>query len=289
MRRTRKKYISRKRRSTRKYKQRGGTQDVPKIAWAYWDSETPPKSIQDIMNSRADKIPGWESKYLSEKTIGEYIDKNTYPAGFEKLIAPHKADWIRLALLEKYGGVWLDAGIIINDVSEMNKIYDILTKEAAEAGVFYLNHHGYKDNIPTYIDNWFIMAPKQSPIIIKWKQEFERAITMGLQEYKQSILKPHMIYPMFDPNNVEDVYLMPQAALQNILQNSPNKPKLLLLCPGENMFKIHSMCSDKNGDENNEKRCIQHMLLNDPMAKKLPHIKLRSANRDNLNLGTYFQ
>jgi hypothetical protein len=56
------------------------------------------------------------------------------------------------------------------------------------------------------------------------------------------------------------------------------------------MFKIHSICAGKcNNDPAKEKLCIQDMLLNDPMAKKLPHIKLRSGNRDNLNLGTYFQ
>jgi hypothetical protein len=284
----------RKRRPTRK--QRGGNNYfLPKIAWAYWDSDAPPPPIKDIMKHRPAKLHGWKSMYLTDKTIDNYIDSASYPPGYDKLIPAHKADWIRLALIEKYGGTWLDAGIIVNDVSELNKIHGLMIKESPEAGLFYLENHGFHKNMPLYIDNWFIIAPKQSQIIIKWKKEFEKAIIMGLVEYKTELMQQHLKIEIFDKKDMTDTYLSPQACLQKVIQTSPIAPKILFLDPAVSMFKIHSECSGRpNRDPNEDEQCVQDKLLNDPKTKELPHIKLRSddrgsAERGHLDLTDYFK
>ena len=281
----------RKKRGTRRQRG-GGDYHIPKKAWAFWDSDAPPKTIQDILDNRPTKLVGWESIYLTEKTIDKYIDRNAYPRGYDTLIPAHKADWIRLALLEKYGGVWLDAGIIINDVSELNKIHDIMGQEKAEAGLFYLSQHGYNNSVPLYIDNWFIIAPRASPIISKWKSEFERAIAMGFVEYKTQLLKNKRFkLETFSPTDMTDTYLMPQTCLQKIVQAMPVPPKILFLDPGHNMFKIHADCSGReNRVEEEDIECVQNALLNDPETKKLPFIKLRSDDRvGDLDMSKYFE
>ena len=277
----------RKRGQTRK--QYGGSYHIPKTAWAFWDSENPPLSIKQIMKHRPAKLHGWESRYLNNKTIDRYIDRNTYPTGYDKLIPAHKADWIRLALLEKYGGAWLDAGIIINDVSELIKIHSLMLKEGTEAGLFYLDQHGFHKNMPLYIDNWFIVAPKGSPIIKEWKEEFEKAIAMGLVEYKTELMQQNLKINIYDKKDMTDTYLSPQACLQKVMQTLSRHPKILFLDPGVSMFKIHSECAGRpNRVPEEDEKCVQNKLLNDPESKKLPHIKLRSDDRGGLDLREYF-
>ena len=292
---SRKKY--KKRQTRRRHRQRGGSlgslgipQDIPKKAWAFWDSDNPPKAIKDIMKHRPAKLHGWESIYLSDKTIDKYIDKNSYPPGYDVLIPAHKADWIRLALIEKYGGAWLDAGIIINNVSELNKIHALMLKEHTEAGLYYLDHHGFINNMPLYIDNWFIIAPKHSPIITKWKREFEKAINMGLVEYKTELMSQDLQINIFSKTDMTDTYLTPQACLQKVIQTSSKKPKILFLDPGTSMFKIHSECAGRpDRKEEEDAECVQNKLLNDPASKELHHIKLRSDDRGpDLDLEKYF-
>jgi hypothetical protein len=279
----------------RKRKQRGGSQSIPKIAWAYWDSDTPPPSIKEIMKHRPGKLHGWESRYLTDKTIDRYIDRNAYPEGYEKLIPAHKADWIRLALIELYGGAWLDAGIIVKDVSELNKIHGLMLKEGTEAGLFYLEHHGFHKNMPLYIDNWFIIAPKESPIIRDWKKEFETAIKMGLVEYKTELMRKNLKINIYDKKDMTDTYLSPQACLQKVIQTSNRTPKILFLDPGVSMFKLHSECAGRpNRNPAEDEACVQKKLLHDPKSKELPHIKLRSDDRGNderghLDLSGYFR
>jgi hypothetical protein len=241
------------------------------------------------MEHRPAKLQGWESIYLSEKTVGKYIDPNSYPPGYDKLIAAHKADWIRLTLLEQYGGAWLDAGIIINNVSELNKIHALMLKEGTQAGLFYLDHHGFHNSLPLYVDNWFIIAPKDSTIISQWKKEFEQAIAMGLVEYKTQLMKEGLKINIFSMTDMTDTYLTPQACLQKVLQTSPTRPKILFLDPGESMFKIHSRCASRpNRDPKKDADCVQNTLLTDPASKELPHIKLRSDDRGGLDLASYF-
>jgi hypothetical protein len=133
------------------------------------------------------------------------------------------------------------------------------------------------------------MAPKGSPLITKWKQEFELAIKMGLLEYKiHQLLPTGLQFSMFN-EHLADVYLVCQAALQKILQQARPKPRVLLLSPSETMFKIHATCSARpNRIPEENTQCVQNMLLKDPSSKKLPYIKLRGPNRDNLNLEPYF-
>ena len=241
------------------------------------------------MTHRPAKLHGWKSIHLSEKTIGQYIDPKLYPPRYDELIPAHKADWIRLTLLEMYGGAWLDAGIIINNVSELNKIHALMLKEGTQAGLFYLDEHGYHNDFPLYVDNWFIIAPKHSTIIRDWKKEFEQAITMGLVEYKTQLMKQGLKITVFSETDMTDTYLTPQACLQKVLQTSPTRPKILFLDPGESMFKIHSKCAGRpNRNPDEDAKCVQDTLLKDPASKELPHIKLRSDDRGGLDLASYF-
>jgi hypothetical protein len=56
---------------------------------------------------------GWKINFLNMESIYCYISKDDLPTNFEDLYVPRQSDCIRLALLEKYGGIWLDASILL--------------------------------------------------------------------------------------------------------------------------------------------------------------------------------
>jgi hypothetical protein len=55
----------------------------------------------------------FEIHRLDEKSILKYLPELN-PANLDHLSIPHKADYYRYALLEKYGGIWIDADIIVS-------------------------------------------------------------------------------------------------------------------------------------------------------------------------------
>jgi hypothetical protein len=67
----------------------------------------------------------WNPIVLNNTNISKYINIDEYPLNYNKLIVQHKADWIRLKVLQKYGGLWMDASIIINDMDKLEEMYKL--------------------------------------------------------------------------------------------------------------------------------------------------------------------
>lgn len=92
-----------------------------KIVWQYWDTglEKAPKIVKASMNSVSKNLPkGYQHILLSDESIREYVDlpewviqKHATNPSFR---TPFFSDILRLFLLEKYGGVWVDATIFMS-------------------------------------------------------------------------------------------------------------------------------------------------------------------------------
>ena len=93
------------------------------IMWVYWElvngATDPPAYINlclDIMKRNASNT--FNIKFLNEKTVFNYLpdlrsDINSLPIAL-------KTDYIRVRLLTKYGGLWIDADtIIMTDLREL--------------------------------------------------------------------------------------------------------------------------------------------------------------------------
>lgn len=254
---------------------------LPKIVWSFWDSEEPPESVRLINENRTSKLSDWKFNFLNSKTIHDYINLSQLPEGFDKLIVQHKADYYRLLLLQKYGGVWMDASIIINDPNAINKLYDESVQQKSEFTGFTLNpepekykHHPDRSK---YIENWFIMAPKNSNIINAWLTEFINAIKMGLNNYI-----PYARNEGIDIVKRIDTYLTQHACLQSVLQKRLGRSANILLKDAENdMFKIQTEC-------NWNLQCLLDKFKTNPNElRKIPYIKLRGGERE-FNIKQYF-
>lgn len=88
---------------------------TPRYIWVYWENinrskyPTHIKLCLDTMKKHLDAK--YKLKILNEKTIKEYLPD--IRNDFDNLMVAQKVDYYRIALLYKYGGIWLDADIII--------------------------------------------------------------------------------------------------------------------------------------------------------------------------------
>jgi len=252
--------------------------EYPKIIWTYWDNiDTIPIIVKDILNARKNKLNNWNIITLDNTNIDEYINEDEYPEKYSTLIPAHKADWIRLYLLKKHGGVWLDAGIIINSVPEFDKLYNDSVNNNSELTCFYLHGRIINNDPNTYIENWYILSPKNSRVINKWYEEFTLAINMGFLNYRHDLSSKDVEADQVYIWGPQDTYLTMHAALQKIIQlKLVDNPKILLYKAEDTMFKLQDMC---NWDVN----CVIDKLKNDETVKEIPYIKLRGADRQGGN------
>ena len=100
---------------------------------------------------------GYEIHFITDGNVKSYIPNiSDY---FYKLQVHHQADYVRVILIEKYGGIWLDSDTLILD--KLDSLFD-LTKE--KDGFF------IKEN-NKIICNGVFGSKKQTPLMKYWKSK----------------------------------------------------------------------------------------------------------------------
>lgn len=141
---------------------------IPKHYYCYWHSKTRPPFVQACMDRYQALNPDWTGHFLSQ----EDMDKIPKPKNFDKLQShAHRSDWFRCYTMAKHGGVWLDASLIL--LKPLEAWVD-LSFEGLQG--FWIQNEAF--------ENWAFAAPKDSPFMALWRDEFKKAIEMGFSAYK---------------------------------------------------------------------------------------------------------
>jgi len=141
-----------------------------KIIWSYWHDNNIPLLVKLALHTWYKWNPDYLICFIIGDDISYYVDTDTFPKNYKNSSHQHKADIIRIALLEKYGGIWMDSTIFLNKPLSNTwdpKNYDI--------GGYYADFFTTNINKPVF-ENWFISAPKNSILIKNWKNEFFKAV-----------------------------------------------------------------------------------------------------------------
>jgi len=138
---------------------------INKTIWILWLQgwDNAPWLPQQVAQSWRVKNPGWNIILVSESNLKEYVNEIDYM--YKDSISPQaKSDIVRLALLNKHGGVWADATLLCLQP------LDSWIEESIEASNFWMYHGtGAGMDIMQGPASWFIVSKQASYIINKWK------------------------------------------------------------------------------------------------------------------------
>jgi mannosyltransferase OCH1-like enzyme len=81
------------------------------ILW-FQGFEQAPEIVKKCLNSWIYYNPDWKIIQLNESNLHEWVDINEWKK--EGMLLCHLSDMIRIFLLEKYGGVWVDSTLFCN-------------------------------------------------------------------------------------------------------------------------------------------------------------------------------
>lgn len=85
---------------------------VERNIWILWlqGFDSAPELVRTCIKTWIDKNPGWHVHLLTEKNIVDHLDENFHREVMQLDLPPQKtANLIRLYLISRYGGVWVDA------------------------------------------------------------------------------------------------------------------------------------------------------------------------------------
>lgn len=140
----------------------------PKIIWHYWEQgwDNAPFVVQECLKSLKHYAPDWEIINLDKKSLNNYIDLPSKIFKIEDFPIQPISDLIRILLLKKYGGVWIDATTYLN-VNLTNFLYNI------ECDFFCFWRWSNKTTMST----WFMAAKEDSCIAKIMSEEFTNYLT----------------------------------------------------------------------------------------------------------------
>jgi hypothetical protein len=211
-----------------------------KTVWLYWGQgwENAPLLQKIVAGSWSLNNPDWKIELLNDQNLKDYLLEETpYIFDLNKNISYQaKSDIIRLALLNKYGGVWADSTMLC-----MQPL-DHWVFEASSKSRIWMYHGwggGFDPNVG--IASWFIVSHKNSYVIQKWKERCD--------EY-------------WNKNNKAHTYFWMDGLFRELYDSDPKFKNAWLLTP--------NICCEDYG----QAHClVGKMHIDDPALKE--HFKIK--------------
>lgn len=148
------------------------SQEIPKIIWLYWTSITPSPLVEICISQIKKLHPKYEVYILNEKNIHLFLPQITKQR--TDLPLANYTDLIRLKLLERYGGFWLDASILLAE--NLDWAYRLKQENNADIIGFYSDFFTSDWDFPL-LETWFLGAAPNNRFISAWANEFEQCYT----------------------------------------------------------------------------------------------------------------
>jgi len=237
-----------------------------KIIFSFWHCDDIPLSVKVAIHTWKKHNPDYKICLVTLDTVDNYIDTNDLPSNLKNKAIQYKTDCIRLLLLEKYGGIWIDSTILITKPLTEWQTNDF------DIGGYEADFFTTKKDKPVF-ENWFIATSKSNSDIIKeWKNEFFRSAEYDdINDYINDLEKT------IDLQNINGKhYLSMHCAFLKIINNKTYKFKFFPAC--KNNGPLSYLC---NNNWNSNYSIFLFFLPS--KNKPLPIYKLRGLERNLLD------
>ncbi len=193
-------------------KHHNAPQVIPRQIWMYWESEKLPAEVQVFVDKIVRENPAYVVTVINNLNIQEYLPDLHFT--HHNMRPSHKSDVIRLELLHRYGGVWMDATIILN--RSMDELLAVNVDGRYDLIAYYRDGSTLDKNYPV-MESWFLAAPKNNAFIGRWLHYFKPIVELGADEYFRRLLALpdyETIVQGITPPDYLVVYIAQQQALR---------------------------------------------------------------------------
>jgi hypothetical protein len=251
---------------------------LPKKIYAYWDNLDENKLIQKFTENWRKKIPdSWEIIILDKNSVKDYVSRE-FMKKYSRLESFRFSDFLRLDLLKNNGGVWMDISTLILTGDFLDTYRNEMIDKRYDVCFYEFPSRTVNKNNP-YLENWFIMAPKNSRFINDLYTEFNKSFEMGFVKYKNKVLIPSGTNLEQTIGYSNRTYLM-QHAIANYLIHTGKEYNINIKNALNSMFKLQ----DKLKWDNNQ--VVNYIIENDLKNDDIYAIKIiKNIRTSIINIG----
>ncbi|MHA7608277.1 capsular polysaccharide synthesis protein [Elizabethkingia meningoseptica] len=238
---------------------------IPKIIWMYWEDEKVPNYIYNIVNKVVNLNKDHNVHFLNKVTISEYLPDLIITGDMP---LANKSDIIRLELLYRYGGIWIDSTTVFRD--GIGWVHQVSPKGRFDI-IGYYREKSTTDTLFPIVESWFLACAPQNELVRLWLKELDDLKEFGNIEYFNKI-KSRSDYSIIKQNISTPSYLLVYLAGQIALRKYSSFNLFLKKC------ESHAFFLQEFYNWDNYKINYAITQLETPMDK-LSIVKLTSGDR----------
>ena len=141
---------------------------VSRIIWSAWlqGLDNAPEMVNVCLESHQKHLPGYEFRVLDMENYRQWVElpewvEEKYARGM--IPAALFSDVLRVAVLKRYGGVWMDASVLCTGFGNQQLQKQWTEVENSRFAVFRYYRKG--DRYPSGLANWFIAATPDNVVL----------------------------------------------------------------------------------------------------------------------------
>jgi hypothetical protein len=245
--------------------------EIPRIVWTYWDHLPPPELVARCLQLWRNLAPDHEIRLVDRSTASRWLGTDVDATTFDALPAYRQADWLRLQLLIRHGGIWMDGSTLLTE--GLDWVHRLRAETGAGVVGFYIDRYTTDRRHPI-IENWFLAASARDPYLVAWAGELDRALSLGEAGYLDALRRDGRLEAAAQaiPEGMRSYLIMHVAAVV-ALQRAPDASRLVLQRAEDVAFAFHAALRWR-------KRHVYARLALTPAPRRPPAlIKLRSGDR----------
>lgn len=147
--------------------------------WGYWAQgyDEMPEFFKLCVETWRRHNPNWDVRIVQKSTVHEYLSAAELPNRFMQMLSHQTAsDCVRLALLSRYGGIYMDVSILLR--SGLDQLcWDAIASGRRAATVFFHPYYGTQAlGGEDLTESWFLATLPGNPFFIRWRDLFRELL-----------------------------------------------------------------------------------------------------------------
>lgn len=148
--------------------------DIPRVLWTYWPDAEPPAFIRACLANWRRCAPAHELRLLNRADLARWLP--ALRADFDALPARQQMDWLRVHLLARHGGIWMDAASLLS--RNLDWLHDTRRRRAADFVGFFTDRHTTQPTRPL-IDTCLMASVPEGAFVTALATAYDRALDQG--------------------------------------------------------------------------------------------------------------
>jgi hypothetical protein len=156
-------------------------QEIPRVLWTYWP-DGPSPFIHACLDNWRRCAPDHEVRLLDRASLPPWLP--TLRADFDTLSVQRQTDWLRVQLLTRHGGIWMDAATLLS--RDLAWLHETRKRRAADYVGFYLDRDTTRPTLPL-IEASLMASVPGGPFVTALASAFDHALDEGAQAWLQRL------------------------------------------------------------------------------------------------------